>query len=549
MIPKILHQMWKDHAVPAGFSDFVASWKRYHSGWQFKFWTDLDLAEFVETRYPLFADQFREYPKPVMRADLARYLLLREFGGVYADLDAEALTSFEPLIAADVPLFAFEPPSHSALEFARRRGFGKVVSNAIILSPIGHPFWDHLLAILRRCRHAENPLDATGPFVVTAAIASAATGAAPRVLPAHVFSPADKAGKAVDPTTSRMKPFAMHHWAGTWWKGKTPDAFAAPRGKPPIEINFGETQADARRQLQALDRSLIDAPRPKGRRVLIAVPVRDAAGTLDALFERILALRYPRQLLSLAFLESGSSDDSLARLDAFVRLNAKEFRRIVVLKRDSGATSPSQPGSQSGRRGRHATNAGIRNAIVRRALQNEDWVLWIGADIIGFPPGILRDLISTGARIVQPNTVRSSGGPSTDLNAWVIERRISPKAMANWIDDGLYHPPDHFNRLYLSDLRYRDRVALHGVGGSMLLVDANLHRAGLLFPTNPYRFLIETEGFGAAARDAGIVPIGLPNVEIIRAAELTQDFVRNRAAETSVQQPSGRQPSMGLGDC
>jgi hypothetical protein len=49
----------------------------------------------------------------------------------------------------------------------------------------------------------------------------------------------------------------------------------------------------------------------------------------------------------------------------------------------------------------------------------------------------------------------------------------------------------------------------------MLLVDANLHRAGLLFPENPYRYLIETEAFGAAACDLGIVPAGLPNVEVV----------------------------------
>lgn len=105
-----------------------------------------------------------------------------------------------------------------------------------------------------------------------------------------------------------------------------------------------------------------------------------------------------------------------------------------------------------------------------------------------------------------------------DQNAWVIERQISRGAMATWIRDGMYQPPPSFQRLYLSDLRYRDIVPLYGVGGTTLLVDANPHRAGLLFPENPYKFLIETEGFGAAAYDIGIVPVGLPNVEIIHAA-------------------------------
>lgn len=518
MIPRILHQMWKDRTVPAEFSKYVASWKQHHGGWEFKFWTDADLAEFVETRHPQLADLFREYKKPVMRADLARYLLLREFGGVYADLDAEALESFGPLTASDIPLFAYEPPSHSALEFARRRGFDKVVSNAIIISPIGHPFWDHLVEFLRRCRHADNPLDATGPFVLTAAIECAPPHAAPRILPAHLFSPADKFGKPVDPMTSKMKTLAIHHWAGTWWKGKRPESFAAPRKKPPIAIDFGAARANARRQLQSFDHALIRSPRPEGGRVLIAIPVRDAAETLDALFEQILKLRYPRKLLSLVFLEGDSADDSLERLSAFVRAHAGAFRRIVVLKRDLGVSIPPRRWKQSVQRVRRSAIAKVRNAIVKQALRDEDWVLWIDADIISFAPDILRELLSTGARIVHPNAVRIPGGPSMDLNAWAIERRLSPKTMEDWIEDGLYQPPEHFERLYLSDLRYRDRVALQGVGGTMLLVDANLHRAGLLFPTAPYRFLIETEGFGAAACDAGVVPIGLPNVEIIHAA-------------------------------
>jgi len=43
---------------------------------------------------------------------------------------------------------------------------------------------------------------------------------------------------------------------------------------------------------------------------------------------------------------------------------------------------------------------------------------------------------------------------------------------------------------------------------------SSVHRAGLRFPELPYRHLIETEGFGLMACDAGVTPIGLPNVAI-----------------------------------
>ena len=104
-----------------------------------------------------------------------------------------------------------------------------------------------------------------------------------------------------------------------------------------------------------------------------------------------------------------------------------------------------------------------------------------------------------------------------DQNAWVTEWQVSPRDIAPWIIDGLYLPPVGHRRLFLSDIQYRDAVRLNSVGGTMLLVDANLHRAGLLFPETPYRYLIETEGFGMAACDLGIFPVGLPNVEIVHA--------------------------------
>jgi hypothetical protein len=56
---------------------------------------------------------------------------------------------------------------------------------------------------------------------------------------------------------------------------------------------------------------------------------------------------------------------------------------------------------------------------------------------------------------------------------------------------------------------------MDSVGTTTLLVDACLHRGGLRFPEIPYKHLIETEAFGALARDLGIRAVGLPNVEVL----------------------------------
>ena len=518
MIPRILHQTWKDAAVPSTFLKYRETWKRFHPGWDFKFWTDADLADFVASRCTTFGNLFHSYPSPIMRVDLGRYLILREFGGVYADLDTEALASFTPLLNSEMPIFGYEPASHAGIEFAHRRGFRSVVSNAIIASPPNHPFWDNLLRLIHRCRSAANPLDATGPFVLTVGVEQSLPIVAPCVLPAHVFCPTDKFGVPVSQAQSKLKPLACHHWAGTWWKpvvANTSTMPAVPRATLP---DFATSVAEARRFLGSINRAIVKRDKSKNGHVLIAVPVRDAAETIDGLFDCLLALRYPHSELSLAFLEGDSTDNTFERLNEFARLNVGYFRRIQVIKRDHGMPMPTPRWDPATQRSRRSHIAKVRNELVREALRDEDWVLWIDADLIGFHDDIVGTLLATGARVVHPNAVRVTGGTSMDLNAWTIERQISPQAMAHWIRDGLYQPPMGTHRLYLSDMRYRDAVVLDSVGGTMLLVDADLHRAGLLFPEKPYRFLIETEGFGMAARDIGVFPIGLPNVEVIHAA-------------------------------
>jgi len=71
-------------------------------------------------------------------------------------------------------------------------------------------------------------------------------------------------------------------------------------------------------------------------------------------------------------------------------------------------------------------------------------------------------------------------------------------------------------RHFLNDLKTEsDMVQVDGVGGCVLLIAAELHRSGLMFPPFVFDHHIETEGLAKMAARMGVKIYGLPSVNII----------------------------------
>jgi glycosyltransferase involved in cell wall biosynthesis len=248
-------------------------------------------------------------------------------------------------------------------------------------------------------------------------------------------------------------------------------------------------------------------------KVLILTPMKSATKHLDAYFSALAKLTYPRRLLSLGILESDSTDGTYA--DVETRLEREDFRRKILLKRDFGFQIPPDFARYSAafQPTRRAILARARNQLLFRALGDEDWVLWLDVDVIAYPHDIVERLLSFGRDILHPHCVTEPGGDTFDRNAW---------------RDG--------GRQHMSDLRGQELVRLDAVGGTMLMVRADCHRDGLVFPPffyggrsrwardpHPLRSHavgeIETEGLGLLAKDMGIECWGLPDLEILHARE------------------------------
>jgi hypothetical protein len=246
--------------------------------------------------------------------------------------------------------------------------------------------------------------------------------------------------------------------------------------------------------------------------VLILTPVKNATDFVETYFAGLDRLSYPQRLISLGFLESDSDDGTFDRIRNRLEdlrnryASAEIWRKNFNFRIPQGMPRWTHPFQIP----RRKILAKARNHLLFRALRDQNWVLWLDVDVIEYPEDLIQRLIATERDIVHPHCVKRYGGPTYDLNAW----------------------RDH-GRLHMDDLRGGpDLVRLDAVGGTVLLVRADVHRDGLIFPCFPYgagnpavrrpsplqmNGELETEGFGIMATDMGYQCWGMPNLEILHA--------------------------------
>ena len=152
---RTIHFTWKDSRPPA---DLFPVWWRESwitAGWAARFWTDRDIADFVQSQPGEIQAAMRAYPCGIMRSDAFRYLLLKRFGGLYVDLDFVNLGGLDWITAID--------------RFAcADQGDGQLC-NAFLWAPFPEdPFFDGVEESLILRAEQKNPVSATGPRFLTA---------------------------------------------------------------------------------------------------------------------------------------------------------------------------------------------------------------------------------------------------------------------------------------------------------------------------------------------------------------------------------------------
>ena len=523
-------------------SAWQASWRKHHPDWEYRLWTDRDNRAFLEQHYPWLLPMYDRYPEPVMRADLVRYFILHHEGGVYADLDLECLRPIDSLLTERQLVIGLEPSQHSLRELASARGLNDILCNAFMASVPGHTFWDTVAEQLQRYAGEASPLDATGPFMLTRAWQNAPDRDALTLVESELLYPvtaedaeAGRTGQALQEGGHEGKAYTVHHWEGTWIRrdlaarlarymvhhSNATVRFVAKLCYPRLRALRRTLRFLLRRapQTRIASRRIVEPVRPLSaeelqQTILVTVPVKDAKRFLPSFCTLLASLDYPQRNISLAFLESDSSDGTWEWLQEQRSFLEQRYRSVQLFKEDFHYRTHRVRSDIREQLQRRSVLARSRNLLLRQSLRDENWVLWIDVDVEWWPPNILQCLLAEDQAIIVPHCVRPDG-ETFDLNTFRITSGMREGDWAPYIRDGLLQPPRGFGRQYLGELRDERCVAIDAVGGTMLLVRADLHRQGLLFPEAPYQHYIETEGLAMMAKDMGYSSWGMPNLEII----------------------------------
>ncbi|QRW27723.1 glycosyltransferase family 32 protein [Rhizoctonia solani] len=106
---RFIHQSWKTHDLKPSTVPLADSWRLSYPGWEYVLWDDADNKELVRVLYPRLLATYEALPREIYRADFVRNLYMHAFGGIYADLDSEAVAPLEPLLSASSERLAESP--------------------------------------------------------------------------------------------------------------------------------------------------------------------------------------------------------------------------------------------------------------------------------------------------------------------------------------------------------------------------------------------------------------------------------------------------------
>ncbi len=149
-IPKVIHQIWLGkNPEPTEWTDTVEKFAKDH-GWRYKLWRDADMKKFDFGAIEGLPEVYRSFGSELAgRADIVRYMILYQEGGLYIDADSVVMkpAKFAKFLESNrAPVFfAWENLSKARTRKLNIGGRRRLISNGTVGTVPRHPFFKAML--------------------------------------------------------------------------------------------------------------------------------------------------------------------------------------------------------------------------------------------------------------------------------------------------------------------------------------------------------------------------------------------------------------------
>ena len=169
-----IHQIWinvnsteerskEDFLVPDNYAGNMKAFMTHNPTWNYFFWTYHTARRLIADRHPYLLGFFDNSTEAVVKADLTRYVVLYEFGGLYADLDTGSVRPLD-IATKKYPCMLILAPFENAVCMSH---MPYQICNGEIFCRAKHPFFRQVLQEIGR--KVVNPKNALviGPGFIT----------------------------------------------------------------------------------------------------------------------------------------------------------------------------------------------------------------------------------------------------------------------------------------------------------------------------------------------------------------------------------------------
>ena len=98
-IPKIIHQIWfqGESEIPPHLNEYRRTWKELNPEFKMMFW-DKERIEFLVNKTE-WSDVYYSSPLMIQKIDIAKYIILLEYGGIYIDIDIKCIKPIRTILS------------------------------------------------------------------------------------------------------------------------------------------------------------------------------------------------------------------------------------------------------------------------------------------------------------------------------------------------------------------------------------------------------------------------------------------------------------------